>query len=82
MAGMTTLTRGAMARCVEMARYWAGMRAGGAPSGIAGRTTELLMSLVPLVRWTARPRAVRLDIRFERGVLTCGHDGTISVQAG
>ncbi|GAA1232930.1 hypothetical protein GCM10009646_21620 [Streptomyces aureus] len=72
MAGITTLTGGAIARWFEIALYWL---------DIAGRTKEL-MSLVPLVRWTARPRAVRLSVRFERGVLTYGHDKWSSVQAG
>ncbi|GAB3171747.1 hypothetical protein GCM10027162_13300 [Streptomyces incanus] len=67
MAGITTLTGGAMARCEETGRYFP--VAGGFWSAVAGCRTEL-MSLVPLVRWAARPWAARLFVRFERGVLT------------
>src|SRR5690606_25344502 len=51
-AGITTLTGGAIARCEETGRYLPA--GGGVWSAVAGGRTEL-MSLVPLVRWTARP---------------------------
>ncbi|GKQ36305.1 hypothetical protein ALMP_28480 [Streptomyces sp. A012304] len=70
-AGMTTLTGGAMARWEEIGRYLPTVE-GAEGSGrssleVAGCRTEL-MSLVPLVRWTARPWAARIHVRFERGV--------------
>ncbi|GGX95398.1 hypothetical protein GCM10010358_56570 [Streptomyces minutiscleroticus] len=70
MAGITTLTGGAIARCEVTGRYFPAS-VGGSGRETAGRRTEF-MSLVPLVRWTARPWAVRLCVRFERGVLTDG----------
>ncbi|GGM01767.1 hypothetical protein GCM10010129_51570 [Streptomyces fumigatiscleroticus] len=79
MAGITTLTGGAIARCEETGRY---LPAGdGSVPVVAGRSTEL-MSLVPLVRWAARPWAARLRVRFERGVLTHGTTGRNPVYAG
>jgi hypothetical protein len=63
-----------------MGRYFFVANDGSCPE-TAGRRKEL-MSLVPLVRWTARPWAVRHCVRFERGVLTYGMPKWISVYAG
>ncbi|GAA4782829.1 hypothetical protein GCM10023220_01820 [Streptomyces ziwulingensis] len=75
---MTTLTGGAIARCEETGRYFAACD--GLSPVAAGRRTEL-MTLVPLVRRTARPRAVRHCVRFERGVVLTHGTGRMTLRA-
>src|SRR5690606_32318235 len=73
MAGITTLTGGAIARCEETGRYFPA--GGGVWSAVAGGRTEL-MSLVPLVRWTARPSGGPALLPVRKGGFHTRHDGT------
>ncbi|GAA2582811.1 hypothetical protein GCM10010424_31140 [Streptomyces lienomycini] len=82
MAGITTLTGGAIARCEETGRYspaGGGSGDGSLPAGAGCRTELMVWSLSS--GGPPAPGAVRLCLRFERGVLIHGTTAWISVPA-
>ncbi|GHA10955.1 hypothetical protein GCM10010389_57540 [Streptomyces echinoruber] len=84
MAGITTLTGGAMARWVETGRYlWAVTWAVTESPPEAGGCRAEVIGVSLSSGGPPRPRAARLSVRFERGVgVTHGTTAWNSVHAG